>query len=88
MLSNIVILALALAAAPETTKSDQPKSSAKAGSGAVAEADRVICKRSQATGSLITRARVCKTAREWGLQSQATKDEWGGAGKPGASSGN
>lgn len=39
--------------------------------------DKVICKRIQKTGSLVSRSRTCMTAREWARQAEQYQDEYG-----------
>lgn len=39
--------------------------------------DKVICKRVEKTGSLVSRSRVCMTAREWSMQADQVQDEYG-----------
>ena len=39
--------------------------------------DKVICKRVEKTGSLVSRSRVCMTAREWSQQADQYQDEYG-----------
>lgn len=39
--------------------------------------DKVVCKRIQKTGSLVSSSRVCMTAREWALQNERYQDELG-----------
>lgn len=39
--------------------------------------DKVICKRIEKTGSLVSRSRVCMTAREWARQADQYQDELG-----------
>ena len=51
--------------------------------------DKVICKRIQKTGSLVSRSRVCMTAREWSQQADQYQDEYGAMqGRQGTSRGN
>ena len=39
--------------------------------------DKVVCKRIQKTGSLVSSSRVCMTAREWSQQADQYQDEYG-----------
>lgn len=39
--------------------------------------DKVICKRVEKTGSLVSRSRVCMTAREWSQQADQYQDDYG-----------
>jgi protein TonB len=51
--------------------------------------DKVICKKSQTTGSLASSDRVCMTQREWNRQSDDAKDMWDDIqGKKGSTHGN
>jgi len=59
---------------------------------AIATADspeKVICKKSQTTGSLAASERVCMTQRDWNRQSDDAKEMWGDIqGKKGSTHGN
>ena len=51
--------------------------------------DKVICKKSTKTGSLVASDRVCMTQREWNRQSDDAKDMWDDIqGKKGSTHGN
>lgn len=51
--------------------------------------DKVICKRVEKTGSLVSRSRVCMTAREWSQQADQYQDEYGALqGRQGSTNGN
>jgi TonB family protein len=51
--------------------------------------DKVICKRVQKTGSLVSSSRTCMTAREWSQQADQYQDEYGAIqGRQGSSRGN
>ena len=51
--------------------------------------DKVICKKSQKTGSLVGSDRVCMTQREWNRQSDDAKEMWDDIqGKKGSTHGN
>jgi phage-related minor tail protein len=51
--------------------------------------DKIICKKSQKTGSLVASDRVCMTQREWNRQSDDAKEMWDDIqGKKGSTHGN
>jgi len=50
--------------------------------------DKVICKRVQKTGSLVSRSRVCMSARDWSKQADHYQEEYGSIqGRQGSSRG-
>ncbi len=39
--------------------------------------EKLICKRSPKTGSLVTQSRVCMTARDWDRYAEGMQEDWG-----------
>ena len=81
-MSRLVFLSVAAAFALSTTAGTaQPVSSVqrsdptKAKSAVTGDPNRRICKTLAATGSRLSRAKVCKTAREWAEQQHDHKQE-------------
>ncbi|HEV7233550.1 MAG TPA: hypothetical protein VGN36_04840 [Sphingorhabdus sp.] len=60
----IPVIALLLSGAPAATASAKP------------EGDKVICKRSLETGSLVRKKRICHTKSEWARIASSHKEEW------------
>ena len=51
--------------------------------------DKIICKRIQKTGSLVSHSRLCMTAREWEHKADQFQEDWGSLqGRKGSTNGN
>ena len=55
-----------------------PSPEVRAKTASAATTEKVICKRSLKTGSLVAHSRLCLTARDWDRYAENNQDEWGG----------
>ena len=70
------LFAAALSAAPFAAVAEptQPSATPEAkGAAATGDPDRRICKTAAVTGTRLSKAKVCKTAREWDAQTAQTR---------------
>ena len=79
MLRHSLILPLALALSVATTAAAQDRS-AQTDAGVersvkTGDPDRRVCKATATTGTRLSRAKVCKTAREWADEQARTQEE-------------
>jgi hypothetical protein len=69
-LTSIIIAFLAAgASSPTTTSPATPASAPRA-------EDKVVCKSSQVTGSLVKKRKACQARGTWAKQSESHQDQW------------
>lgn len=74
----IALFAAALSAAPFVALAEPTAPSATPpakGADAAADPDRRVCKTIAVTGTRLSKAKVCKTAREWDAQTAQTRQD-------------